>query len=72
LAVLGFEPRAFTFSHFTFFEMGLAIYLPGLVLNRGPPDLCLPSSWDYRREPPTPGNAGNGLWFGKNTHFDAT
>jgi hypothetical protein len=22
--------------------------LPGLALNRGPPDLCLLSGWDYR------------------------
>jgi hypothetical protein len=32
--------------------------LPQLVLNNYPPDLCLPSSWDYRQEtlhpaPPT-------------------
>jgi hypothetical protein len=28
--------------------------LPGLALNRDPPDLCLLSSWDYRREPLVP------------------
>jgi hypothetical protein len=27
-------------------------YLPGLASNCHPPDLCLQSSWDYRREPP--------------------
>jgi hypothetical protein len=27
-------------------------YLLGLALNCDPPDLCLLSSWDYRREPP--------------------
>jgi hypothetical protein len=29
-------------------------YLPGLALNLDPPDLCLLSSWDYRREPLEP------------------
>jgi hypothetical protein len=29
-------------------------YLPGLVLNHSPPDLCLPRSWDYRSEAPVP------------------
>jgi hypothetical protein len=29
-------------------------YLLGLALNRGPPDLCLLSSQDYRCEPPEP------------------
>jgi hypothetical protein len=29
-------------------------YLPGLVLNHDSPDLCLLSSWDYRREPLCP------------------
>jgi hypothetical protein len=29
-------------------------YLPTLALNLDPLDLCLLSSWDYRREPPVP------------------
>jgi hypothetical protein len=31
-------------------------YLPRLTSNRGPPDLCLLSSKDYRRELLAPGN----------------
>jgi hypothetical protein len=31
-------------------------YLPGLGLNHDPSDLCLLSSWDYRREPPASGS----------------
>jgi hypothetical protein len=59
--VLGFEPRVYTLSHSTslfcegyFLRQGLKNYLPGLALNLDPPDLCLLSSWDYRREPPAP------------------
>jgi hypothetical protein len=29
-------------------------YLPGLALNRDPPDISLPSSEDYRCEPLVP------------------
>jgi hypothetical protein len=33
---------------------GLCYYLPRLVLNLDPPDLCLLRSWDYRCEPSCP------------------
>jgi hypothetical protein len=39
---------------FCIFQIGVANYLPGLVLNHNPPDLCLLSSWDYRCEPQVP------------------
>jgi hypothetical protein len=57
--VLGFELRAYTFSHSTipifvifffnfiylsFLRWDLTNYLPGLPLNHDPPDLCLLSS----------------------------
>jgi hypothetical protein len=29
-------------------------YLPGLASNDNPPELCLLSTWDYRREPLVP------------------
>jgi hypothetical protein len=38
-----------------FFKVGLANYLPRLTSNCNPPDLCLLSSKDYRREPLAPG-----------------
>jgi hypothetical protein len=52
-AVLGFELRAYTLSHFTspfydgffFFEIGSReLFFSGLTLNLVPPDLCLLSS----------------------------
>jgi hypothetical protein len=38
-----------------FSRQDLTNYLPGLAFNLDPSDLCLLSSWDYRREPPVPG-----------------
>jgi hypothetical protein len=32
-------------------------YLPGLASNFDPPDLCLLSGKDYKREPPVPSTA---------------
>jgi hypothetical protein len=32
-----------------FWRWGLEDYLPGLALSYDPPNLSLPSSWDYRR-----------------------
>jgi hypothetical protein len=37
-------------------------YLPGLASNFDPPDLSLPSSSDYRCEPPVPGFPIVFLW----------
>jgi hypothetical protein len=34
---------------------GLENYLTGLASNHDPPNLSLPSSWDYRREITVPG-----------------
>jgi hypothetical protein len=59
--VLEFELRAFTSSHSTspfcegFFKIGSHKLFAQQGLNLYAPDLCLLSSWDYRREPPVPG-----------------
>jgi hypothetical protein len=39
----------------SFLRKGLLNYLPRLASNLDPPDLCFLSSWNYRREPRTPG-----------------
>jgi hypothetical protein len=45
-----------SFLALSIFKIRLENYLPGLASNHLPPDLCLPSSWDYRRGPLKPGS----------------
>jgi hypothetical protein len=65
LVVLGFKLRNSCLNHFTCLKQGVWLlwlfwrwdllhYLPGLVLDCDPPNLSLPSSEDYRPEPPAP------------------
>jgi hypothetical protein len=63
-AVLGFEHRAFTLSHstspflccFFFFQIGSHELFAQTGFEPRSSDLCLLSSWDYRREPLCPAN----------------
>jgi hypothetical protein len=48
-------PPALFLGRFFFLNRVSQNYLPRLALNLDPPDLCLLSSYDYRREPPAPG-----------------
>jgi hypothetical protein len=47
-------------------------YLPRLALNLDPPDLCLLSSWDYRREPPASSFSGVLVEDKRETHVSAS
>jgi hypothetical protein len=50
-SILLFEPHLLSISLWLFWRWGLINYLSGLTLNHSP-DLSLPSSKDYRYEPP--------------------
>jgi hypothetical protein len=52
---LPFEPYLYL-SMVIFRDGSLANYLPWLAYNLDPPDLSLPSSWDYRQKPLAPGS----------------
>jgi hypothetical protein len=56
------------------FEIGSQELFAQAALNPDPPDFCLLSSWDYRREPPAPCSCGTSIphihitqWTGKLT-----
>jgi hypothetical protein len=46
-----------------FFWHGACELLPRLALNYDSPDLCLLSSYDYRRVPPVPHPAGGSFYY---------
>jgi hypothetical protein len=48
------EPHFQSILLWLFWRWGLVNYLPRLASNLDPPDLNLPSRWDYRRESPGP------------------
>jgi hypothetical protein len=48
----------------TGWDGGLMNYLPGLALNLNPPGLSLPSTYDYRHQPPAPGLFFFFFWHG--------
>jgi hypothetical protein len=48
------SPHLQSILSWLFWKWGLANYLPELALNNDPPNLNLPSSQDYRREPLAP------------------
>jgi hypothetical protein len=51
------KPDFFFCEGFFFRDRVSQSICPGLALTYHLPDLCLLSSWNYRREPPAPGHS---------------
>jgi hypothetical protein len=48
------EPHLQSILHWLFWRWDLANFLPMLALNHYPPNLSIPSSYNYKHEPPEP------------------
>jgi hypothetical protein len=53
---LPIDPHLQSILLWLFWRWGLENYFTGLASNCNPPDLSLPRSWNYRREPPALGS----------------